>query len=372
MGHYVGMDLHSRNTYIGIIDESGKRIFKGKFCNDLSIILEVLKPFRDEITGIVIESTFNWYWLADGLMESGYKVHLANPCAIQQYKGMKHTNDQTDSFWLATMLKLGILPEGHIHPRPDRQLRDLFRKRLMLVQQRTQHILSFKSLMNRNLGEGISSNVIKTIDESAVDEMVSEPDLNLSARANIALMNFLNYRIGILEKEVLSKARLKPEFEKLMNVPGIGKSLALTIMLETGNIDRFKSVGNYASYCRCVPSQRLSNDKRKGQNNRKNGNKYLGWAFVEAAIFARRYHASARSYYEKKARKTKHVVAIKALGHKLARACYYIMKDQVDFDERKLFGAQSQGNKGCSSKPVGGLAKNQHALIGLTAATRTT
>ncbi|MEN8123449.1 MAG: IS110 family transposase [Bacteroidota bacterium] len=338
MSYYVGMDLHSSNTVIGIIDNQEKKIFSRRLPNDIHLILKQLERFSADVKSITFESTFNWYWLSDGLKGAGYEVHMANPCAIQQYKGLKYTNDQHDAYWLATLLKLGILPEGHIHSKPERQLRDLLRKRLMLVQQRTQHILSFKSLMNRNLCEHMRSNAIKTLKESDIDQLITDKHLNLSARANIAMMNFLNERIKLIEKEVLACARLKPEFKKLMTVPGIGKSLALTICLETGNINRFKSAGNYASYCRCVPSNRISNKKSKGQNNRKNGNKYLAWAFVEAANFAKRFNSVINKYYTKKQLKTNRIIAIKALAHKLSKACYYIIKDQVHFDEMKLLG----------------------------------
>ena len=108
-------------------------------------------------------------------------------------------------------------------------------------------------------------------------------------------------------------------------------------MLESGDIERFRSVGNYASYCRCVGSQKLSNGKRKGSGNTKNGNKYLAWAFVEAANFAVRYQPRIRRFYQKKKAKSHGVLAIKAVAHKLCRACYYIMKDRVAFDLNKAF-----------------------------------
>jgi len=132
--------------------------------------------------------------------------------------------------------------------------------------------------------------------------------------------------------------KLLPEFQKLTTVYGVGDILALTITLETGNISRFRKVGNYTSYCRCVSSQRLSNDKKKGQNNRKNGNKYLGWAYLEAANFAKRYYPPARSFYQRKLVKTNKIVAIKALAHKLARASYFVMRDRVEFKPERAFG----------------------------------
>src|SRR5512144_1506285 len=131
--------------------------------------------------------------------------------------------------------------------------------------------------------------------------------------------------------------QLRAEYALLTSVPGIGRSLATTILLETGPIERFVGVGNFASYARCVDSVRTSNGKQKGEGNPKNGNPYLAWAFVEAANFARRYCAEAKRFYERKQAKTNHVVAVKALAHKLARACYHILKEGKPFEVKRCF-----------------------------------
>jgi len=366
--HYVGLDLHSNNTYIGVIDETERRVFKGKFPNQLEVILAMLEPYKESVAGVVVESTFNWYWLVDGLMDHGYKVHLAHPAAMTQYSGLKHTDDQHDAFYLARLLKLGILPEGHIYPREERQLRDLLRKRLKLVQQRATHILSFKSLVSRNLGLAISSNEIKKLEEEEMPDLFENEHLALSAKANVAVMNHLKWQIHEIQNSLLKSVRLKPQFEKLLTVPGIGNTLAMTIALETGDVGRFPTVGDFASYCRCVNSHRLSNDKKKGYNNRKNGNKYLSLAFVEAAHMARRYCPQAQAFYMRKCIKAHKVLAIKALAHKLARACYYIMRDQAEFDVTRIFGKPIKVDKGCASEPTRGLITKSRAPIGMTGA----
>ena len=120
-------------------------------------------------------------------------------------------------------------------------------------------------------------------------------------------------------------------------MPGIGRILATTILLEIGPIDRFASVGQFASYARCVDSQRISNGRKKGEGNTKNGNKYLSWAFVEAANFALRHCPEAKRFYERKKAKTNNVVAIKALAHKLARASFHVLKECQPFEVTRCF-----------------------------------
>jgi transposase len=205
------------------------------------------------------------------------------------------------------------------------------------VRQRTANLLSIQNLITRNTGSSINSNRVKTLDAKQVDQLLINPDLALAVKANLAMMQCGEQQIDLLERTIVDRIKLRKEFSFLRTVPGIGQILALTIMLETGDVRRFADVGNYASYCRCVGSQKISNGKKKGKGNTKNGNKYLSWAFIEAANFAIRFSARIKSFYQRKRAKTHGIVALKAVAHKLCRACYYIIKDQVAFDVTKAF-----------------------------------
>jgi len=230
---YAGLDLHSRNTYIGIMDKEFKRVFGKRVSNNLPLILRTLDPFQDQLKGIVVESTFNWYWLIDGLMDAGYHcVHLANPSAMKQYEGIKHTDDQHDAFFLAQMLILGILPQGYIYPKEDRPVRDLARKRLFLVRHKTSHILSLQSLIARCCGQRISANDIRTFSVEDLQQLLKEEYIVLSAQANLDTIVFLKQQIVQLEKAIKNKVKLSKAFQQLLTVPGIGLILAMTIMLE--------------------------------------------------------------------------------------------------------------------------------------------
>ena len=158
---YCGIDLHSNNHYVTIIDEDDRRIIDKRLNNDLTKTLSLLTHYRADLCGIAIESTFNWYWLVDGLMDAGYPVFLVNTCAIQQYDGLKYTDDKHDAFWLAHLMRLGILPTGYIYPKEQRGLRDLLRKRMQLVQYRTGQILSIQNQFWRSLGQRLKSQDIK-------------------------------------------------------------------------------------------------------------------------------------------------------------------------------------------------------------------
>ena len=334
---YAGCDLHSTNNYSVVVDETGKVVKEKRLSNDLEQILQFFAGFEG-IESIVVESTYNWYWLVDGLMIAGYQVNLANTNAIQQYNGIKRTDDKSDARWLAELSRLGILNEGYIYPKEERGTRDLLRKRGQLVQHCTTHILSLQTIVERSSSIRLTGNIIKRkLDDEILAQYLQDEDVFLSAQSNLLIIRCLSEQINTIENAVNKKAKKNPAYKKLMTVPGIGKILALTILLETGEISRFANVGNFSSYCRCVDSKRESNGKKKGENNKKNGNKYLCWAFIEAANFAIRYDETIKQYYQPKLRKEKRVVAIKTIAHKLARACYYIIRDQEDFDIKKSF-----------------------------------
>ena len=157
-------------------------------------------------------------------------------------------------------------------------------------------------------------------------------------KANLVVMNCIDGQVVQLERRILAKAKLRKDFKALKTVSGIGEILALTIALETGDIGRFAGPGNFASYARMVDSRRESNGKKKGTGNAKCGNKHLAWAFIEAAHFAVRFDATIKRWYQRKCASSLSVVAIKAVAHKLARACYHVIKDGTPFDAAKAFG----------------------------------
>ena len=336
--NYCGIDLHSNNCVVIVSDEGDRVLYQKRLANDLAQIRAALEPFCGELSGVVVESTYNWYWLVDGLMDAGYRVHLAHPAAIRKYDGLKHSGEFADAAYLAQLLRLGLLPEGYVCPREDRGARDLARKRMQLVRYRTAQILSIEGIMVRQTGSRMRAEAIKLLTAEQVKDLSFEPDVAMAVEANRVVGEALGQQIEVLEKRLQERVKLRAEYRLLRTAPGIGETLATTIMLETGSISRFAEVGNFSSYCRCVDSRRESNGKKKGEGNTRNGNKYLAWAFVEAANFAIRSCPEARRFYERKKRARNGIVAIKALAHKLARACYHMLREHKPFEIDRCFG----------------------------------
>ncbi len=332
--YYAAVDLHSNQSVLVLIDERDQQVWKGQLDNDLELILLALAPYREQVLAVAVESTYNWYWLVDGLKEAGYKVELVNPAGVKKYEGLKHQDDVSDAYWLAHLMRLGILPTGYIYPRERRGLRDLARKRLRLVSQRTSHILSLESLYNRCLSQRLRAAQVRQVKA----EQLEDPYWAQAARSSQQVLESLRVEIETIEQQLKEVLKVEPEYQILKTIGGVGEVLAATIWLETGPIERFSKVGNYASYCRCVGSEKISNQKKKGEGNRKNGNKYLAWAWQEAAAGAIRWQAKARSFYQSRRAKKGAWVAHKVLAHKLCRAGYFMLRDQVEYSSARLFG----------------------------------
>lgn len=334
---YGGIDLHSNNVLISLIDEQDQLINERRLPNDLPAIQQHLKPFKDDVSALVVESTYNWYWLVDGLLDQGFDVRLANTVAIKQYEGIKHTNDSSDARYLAQLLRLGILPEGHVYPREQRAVRDLLRRRLLLVRQRVTQHLSLQSLIARHSGVRLSSLKVKQLTEESLGEYLTLSAALSSGRIFLNQMKYLDVAINELENVVGNECLSTTEYQLLNSITGVGPIIGQSILLETGSIDRFAKVGNYVSYARCVPSERMSNGKIKGRGNRKNGNRYLALAFMEAAHYATIWEPTIKRYYQRKPTKVHKMVAKKTVANKLARAVYHMLKNSEPFDVTRAF-----------------------------------
>ena len=236
MSHYCGIDLHSNNHVLVVIDEEDKRVYEKRLNNDLSLTLKALSPYRETLHGIAVESTFNWYWLVDGLQEHGYDLQLVNTAAVTQYDGLKYSDDHHDAFHLAHLMRLGILPTGYIYPKEQRAIRDLLRRRLSLVRMASAQLISVQSQIWRSTGVRIKSAELRKLD--FVPPLVDGYTIQ-AVQAGLAVYQVIQQEINALEKTAYQAVKLTEEFKILQTITGIGKILGLTIMLETGTIIAF-------------------------------------------------------------------------------------------------------------------------------------
>jgi len=260
---YCGIDLHSNNSLISVINERDEVIYEKRLPNDMNTLLNALRPYQDSLHGVVVESTFNWYWLVDGLLAAGLDVRLANTFALKQYQGLKYTDDKTDARHLAHMLRLGILPDGYIYPFEMRCVRDALRRRLLLVRQRVTQHLSLQSLIARHTGKRLTGPQVKKLDGDALDALLTHPAARLTAGIAHDMMKTLGEAIERIERNVAAYCQPTPGYEIITGITGIGPILAKVFCWKQDPLTAFQRPGTMPLMPAVSPAKRSVMAKRK-------------------------------------------------------------------------------------------------------------
>ena len=342
MQFYCGIDLSARTSQVCVIDEGLSMVVQQKVPNELDRITDLIRPYKHNLQ-TVIESTFNWYWLVDGLQEAGYNVCLAHPLGLYMITGAKVKTDRRDAFALAKLLKAGVIPEAYIYPKEHRPVRDLLRRRGRLVRLRAEEYGSLRRMLLRyGILEHTRNGIRRTIEED-IELWFTDPVIQVHARQELRRIWLYTEQIRHLEQVIYRAAQDRPPYRRLTSVPGLGNILALTVLYETGDISRFKSARHFSSYCRLVPGIAQSGGSSRRGRGSKQGNHYLKWAFSQAAFYAVRYYPKIRRSYDRHLRRHRgrgaKSIAYNIIGHKLAQAVYHILRDGKEYREELLFGA---------------------------------
>ena len=220
---YSGIDLHSNNSVVVVSDEADRVLVRRRVANDAAAILALLAGHREELVGVVVESTYNWYWLVDALQAAGYRVHLANTAAIKRYEGLKHSGDEDDAAYLAQLLRLGILPSGYICPPAARAVRDLARKRMQLVRSRTAQVLAVENMLSRQTGAGMRSYAVQRLTAQAVESFGFHQDVGRAMCANVAVIQTLNREIAKSSSDCANASACGPNSAYSPAFPVLGR-----------------------------------------------------------------------------------------------------------------------------------------------------
>ncbi len=337
---YCGIDLHARNCQLCIIDDEGQKCAEEKMRNNLAEILDFLAPFGTDVS-IAIESTLNWYWLVDGLMDAGFDVHLAHTLGLFMITGAKVKTDRRDASKLAKYLRLGELPEAYIYPKEKRPLRDLLRRRSDLVQLRASCYTSLRvQLLQYNLNT-FNGQQLKQLASEDIDQLSIPLESQEYCHMVLVRIELLSEQIAAMDQYLKAVTIEDPCFQYLLTVPGIRYTLGLTIYYEVGTIERFATPRHFSSYCRLIPGTAESDKKARRGRGSKQGNHYLKWAFTQAANIAVRYYPTCRKFRDKQANRrvgaATTMVANCILAHKLARATYHVIREETPFHMDRLF-----------------------------------
>jgi transposase len=340
MRFYCGLDLSARSCQVCVIDEDMKVKVQKKVRNDLQAIMELISPYKKRLA-CVVESTFNWYWLVDGLQDAGIEICLAHTLGLRLITGAKVKTDPRDALKLAKLLRAGMIPEAYIYPSATRPVRDLVRRRIRVVNMRATDYMTLRRLMYQ---QGIiehSRNSTKLILEEDIQEIFQNRWVQIHAQHELARIRLYTMQIREMERAIYHTVKESKEYERLLRVPGIGKILAVTIFYEIGEITRFPNAGDFSSYCRVVPGVAQSGNSVKKGRGSKQGNPNLKWAFSQAAVYAVRSNEKIRRYYQRQVRRHRgkgdKVIANNIIAHKLAQAVYHMIREGTDYREEMLF-----------------------------------
>jgi transposase len=322
--YYSGIDLHKDNSYITTVDDTGEIVKQERLHNVPDLIIGYFASLAGPHKAVV-ECTTGWYWLNDLLETQGIDLILAHAKYLKAISYAKVKTDKVDSLTLARILRLDSIPAAHKISRQLRDLRDLMRSRLRLVQKRTSCYISIA-----NLGRKLNCPDELIVAERAIPASIPEPS-RLQLKNLYAQIDLLNTQI--LELEHFLQPTLIPndDIQRLLWIPGMGKITAFTVYLEADGIERFLSDKHFVSYCRLVPGAKNSNRTSRHKSGCKDGNKYLKIAFSDMAVHAIQYYPEYRRLYQKILRRSNQPIARTVVAKELARIVYFILKNKTDY-----------------------------------------
>ena len=332
---YCGIDLHSNKMYACVVDGKGaKRLHRNFKTSQPDLFLSCLRPFHDHDLVIGCESTFNWYWLAELCVQEEIPFILGHALYLKAIHGGKTKNDKIDSEKLAMLLRGGNFPTSYVYPKEMRSTRDLMRRRTFLVRRRAEALGHIKLLILQHNLPPLSRDMRYRSNRESVIEHFSDPSDRLSIQTDLDLVEQCNQLIHRMEKFLMQNAKIQDpqSFYRLQSIPGVGPILALTMLYELHDINRFRSVGNFLSYSRLVRGEHTSNGKRYASGGNKIGNPYLKWAFSEAVPGMKRCCSEAAAFLRDIEKKHNKARANSQLAVKLGRAVYYMLKRKEGFD----------------------------------------
>ena len=337
--YYCGIDLHARSLYVCIINHDGETCLHKEIPASPERLLDLLQPYIEDIV-VGVECMHCWYWVADFCADNHIAFILGHALYMKAIHGGKAKNDRIDSYKIAKLIRGGNFPLAYVYPREMRATRDLLRRRTRIVQ----HGANLKAhVANTTSQYNLPPNRLNLKNQCARDQLRAT-FTNPAAQRNIDLdIDILDHYASVLRKvewfiEQQAKSHNPVHLQLLKSISGVGKILSLTILYEIGDIRRFATVQQFASYARLVKCKAESAGKIYGSQGNKIGNAHLKWAFSEAAVLYLRGNPSAQHYLQTLQKRMSKGKALSALAHKLGRCVYFMLKNETVFNEKRFLG----------------------------------
>lgn len=336
--YYCGIDLHARLLYVCIIDDKGNTLVHQKIGDSPENLLSLLKPYIGNIV-VGVECMHCWYWVSDFCELHNIDFILGHALYMKAIHGGKTKNDKIDAMKIAKLIRGGTFPLAFNYPKAMRAIRDALRRRTHIMRFNSQLKAHVKNTISQyNLPEPGKLDLRYQGGRDSMRNFFPMPATQKSMDMNLNLIENIHQEIAAIQWYVEKNARShnSSHYQILRTMPGIGRVLALTILYEIGDIQRFESVQKFASYSRLVKCKAESAGKSYGTQGNKIGNAHLKWAFSEAAALYLRGNSDAAKYLERLQKRMSRAKALSALAHKLGRCIYFMLKNKTVFDADKF------------------------------------
>ena len=341
--YFCGIDLHANSMYLKILNREGQVLYKRNMPNNFALFKKILAPFLPDIA-VGVESTFNYYWLYDGCVESDIPFYLGHAAYMKAIAGNKQKNDPLDAETIAHLMRSNLFPQAYPYPGEMRAVRDLLRRRHRLVRHRSEAYTHVQLLLRQQgICEFRGKDVKSISGKQEILQSLTDRDVHYLVNSDILLIEQLDKLLSEIEKQIKTRAcqHNGSDYSLLKTVTGVGDMLALSILYETHDINRFSRVQNYASYCRVIRVQRTSAGKNQYGKNQKMGNPYLKWTYGQILTHARQSSERINAFYQKLEAKRCAKLAWGIISHKFAVAVYHMLKKKVAFSEDRFIKVAS-------------------------------
>ena len=337
--YYCGIDLHAKNLYVCIINQEAKILVHKNISTHPDYLMPLIEPYLDDLV-LSVECMFTWYWISDFCFKHNITFVLGHALYMKAIHGSKTKNDKIDSQKIAMLLRGGLIPMAYVYPQKMRATRDLLRRRMYFMHKRSELLSHIQNTRSQYLVEAFDGpvarkrhrhNIVEKFQEQAVAKTI-ETDLKLLGNYDTVINDVENF----LQRSV--KEHDYNTFYLLRSIYGVGKILAMVMLYEINDINRFEKVQNFTSYARLVKPQKESAGKIKAGSGKKMGNAYLKWAFSEAVLLLIREREEVKQLHMKLKNKHGKKVALAILAHKLGRTVYYMLRNRKVFDVNKYVG----------------------------------
>jgi transposase len=345
------MDQHKRFSAAAALNPATGEVVERRLEHDDE---ESIRSFLRSFDGpmrVTLETTGNWYWLADLVEDEGAAVRLCHTVEAKRRRRGKAKNDRLDALALAELSAEDRVPEAYVPKREDRDRRERHRFRIRLVRLQTVVKNAIHALLDKLNIQVPFEDAFGKGGRACLDGLSLREPYASHLRAALRILDAIAGEIGPEEAAIRAELQSDPRAELLMSAPGIGELTAYLMLYEIGPIERFPTEKKFASYCCVAPQTEESSDWRGRPGVGRAGNLYLKEAFTNAVLGAIRKDPAIRVFYNRLLRRNGARKAKVAAAHKLAVAVYHMLSRRQAYRPAPAMKKQTTG------KPVSYLGR---------------